>query len=192
MSQGRICVGAHNLADFESLRLFRADGTRFHENAEVEVGEVWELEYLPRAEATAPHLEDVLVDPDGDFIREEPNVADIIRRRDVVWASVDELFDGCLAFTGAGTAYVPDGGPFPTRSTGYWEPDEDLSRYKSFHKWRYLWHGGGSLGSLGYVGVAEPVPVIRAGSLVRLSLSQVYEPAGKPRGYWLQLSGWFV
>jgi hypothetical protein len=191
MQQGRICVGAHDLDDFRSLRLFHQDGSRLSEDADLDVGEVWELEYMPRANPVAPHLEDVLVQPDGEFIRTEANLAALVIQRDVVWRTVEELFDGCLNFTGSGTAYVPEEGPLPTRSTGYWQPDDDLTLYYSFDKPRYRWTGGGELNGIRYVGVAAPAQTISAGSLVRLSLSHPYAPPGSPSGFWLQLSGWY-
>lgn len=192
MREGRICVGAHNLDDFRSLRLFRHDGSYLDENANLEVGDVWELEYVPRPGAVAPHLEDVLVQSAGARrIGREEDLADLVAARDVVWQSVDEVFEGLLDFTGAGSAYVPEAGPLPRRSTGYWRPAAELTLYRVNDKPRYRWTGGGALRSIRYVGLAEPEPSIPAGSLVRLSLSHPYAPPDGPRGYWLQLSGWF-
>jgi len=91
-----------------------------------------------------------------------------------------------------GTAYVPEAGPLPTRSTGYWLPDDHLDLYYSFDKPRYRWRGEGALNGVRYVGVPEPTLTIPAGSLVRLSLSHPYAPPGLPSGFWLQLSGWFT
>lgn len=192
MKQGRICVGAHDLADFRSLRLFHHDGSRLSEDADLEIGEVWELEYVPRPNPVPPHLEDVLVKPDGYFVRSEPDPAELVMQRDIVWSGVDEVFDGCLSFSDAGSAYVPEGGPLPTRSTGYWQPDHDLDLYESFDKPRYRWTGEGELNGVGYVGLSAPAQTIPAGSLVRLSLSHAFPPGGDPSGFWLQLSGWFA
>ena len=105
---------------------------------------------------------------------------------------IDEVFDGCLSFSDAGSAYVPEGGPLPTRSTGYWQPDHDLDLYESFDKPRYRWTGEGELNGVGYVGLSAPAQTIPAGSLVRLSLSHAFPPGGDPSGFWLQLSGWFA
>jgi len=191
MQQGRVCVGAHDLADFRSLRLFRYDGSRLKAEAGIDVGDVWEMHYVPRPHPTPPHTEDVLVREDARRVRREPNPVALILRRETIWRAPPELFDGRLTFSSGGSAYVPEGGPLPTRSTGYWQPDHDLTLYHSFDKPRYRWTGGGDLVGIGYVGVADPVPVIPAGSLVRLSLSHPFPPEGDQRGFWLQVSGWF-
>jgi hypothetical protein len=192
MKQGRICVGAHDLADFRSLRLFSEDGSRFLESEELSIGDVWELDYSLDPNPVAPHLEDVHVQPGRQFIRTEPNLAALVIARDVIWSTVDELFEGCLQFTSSGTGYVPEAGPLPNRSTGYWLADHDLDLYESFNKPRYSWAGDGELESIGYVGLSEPAEAIPAGTLVRLSLSHPYQPPGRPSGCWLQLSGWFT
>jgi hypothetical protein len=192
MREGRICVGAHNLDDFRSLRLFRHDGSYLDEGANLEVGDVWELNYVERPHAVAPHLEDVLVQSSGaQRVGREQDLAALVVERDVVWQSVDELFDGRLSFTAAGSAYVPEAGPLPSRSTGYWQAAAELTLYHVNDKPRYRWTGGGALRSLRYVGLAEPEPTIPAGSLVRVSLSHPFAPPDGPRGYWVQLSGWF-
>jgi hypothetical protein len=192
MREGRICVGAHNLDDFRSLRLFRHDGSYIDEEANLDVGDVWELDYVERPGAVAPHLEDVLVQTGGARrVARAQDLVALVRERDIVWRSVDELFDGCLNFTAAGSAYVPEAGPLPGRSTGYWQPVEELTLYHVNGKPRYRWTRGGAFTNIRYVGVAEPDPAIAAGSLVRLSLSHPFAPPDGPRGYWLQLSGWF-
>jgi hypothetical protein len=191
MQQGRICVGAHDLADFRSLRLFRHEGSRIAEDAGLDVGDVWEMDYIDRANPTAPHLEDVLVQQGARRTGREPNPAALILERDTVWRTPDDLFDGCLSFTANGTAYVPEEGPLPTRSTGYWQPEHELTLYYSYEKSRYRWTGEGGLNGIRYVGVSEPAQTIPPGSLVRLSLSHPIAPGTNPMGFWLQLSGWF-
>ncbi len=192
MREGRMCVGAHNVDDFRSLRLFRHDGSYLDEEADLNVGDVWELDYVERPGAVAPHLEDVLVQRGGARrVGREEDLAALVRDRDVVWRSVEELFEGRLHFTAGGSAYVPEAGPLPGRSTGYWKPSNELTLYHVNNKPRYRWTGRGDLGNIRYVGVADPEETIPAGSLVRLSLSHPFAPPEGPRGYWLQLSGWF-
>jgi hypothetical protein len=192
MRQGRICVGAHDLDSFRSLRLFRHDGRYLEEDAQLEIGEVWELDYADRPGATAPHLEDVLVAAGSATRRgREQNLGRLVLERDQVWSYPAELFDGRLNVTAGGSAYVPTTGPLPNRSTGYWRLDHELTLYTVNDKPRYRWTGVGDLRSIRYVGVADPDPVIPAGSLVRLSLSHPFTPPDGPGGYWLQLSGWY-
>jgi hypothetical protein len=193
MRQGRICVGAHDLDSFRSLRLFRNDGTYLGEDALLEIGEIWELEYTDRPGATPPHLEDVLVEAGSATRRgREQDLGHLVLARDTVWRAVPALFDGRLRFTSAGSAYVPAEGPFPTRSTGYWLIDGPLTRFTFGEKIKYRWDGEGDLRRMPYVGVAESVALIPPGTLVRLSLSRPNAPPGQPNGCWLQLSAWYT
>jgi hypothetical protein len=158
----------------------------------LEIGEIWDLEYADRPGATAPHLEDVIVQARSGRRRgRQENLASLVLERDEVWTDPAELFDGRLMFTAGGSAYVPVAGPLPTRSTGYWRPAHDLTRDTVNDKPRYRWTGSGDLRSIRYVGVADPDPVIPAGSVVRLSLPHPFTPPDGPGGYWLQLSGWY-
>jgi hypothetical protein len=189
----QMCIGAHDLEDgFRSLRLFRQDGAYLDRSAALEIGDVFELNYTPSAGARPPHVEDVRVArSSGVRVGVEIGLASLIIANDRVWQSVAELFDGCLRYTERGAGYVSEGGPLPSRSTGYWLIDGPLRRVTYEDTVRYQWDGPGELYRLTYVGLAEAPQTIRAGSLVRLSLSQAYEPPNLPRGYWLQLSGWF-
>jgi hypothetical protein len=192
MRSGRVCVGAHDLETFRSLRLFRHDNTYIEETADLAVGDLWEVTYRDRPRTEPPHVEDVIVAQEGARrVGRQSHLARLIAERDVVWTSVAELFDGRLRFTEAGTAYVPADGPLPTRSTGYWRTDAALEHYIAYERPRYRWRGEGSLRTIAYVGVAEPAETIPAGTLVRLSLSHANQPPNGPNGFWLQLSGWY-
>jgi hypothetical protein len=191
MREERICVGAHDLDSFRSLRLFRHDNTYLQESARLDIGDIFEVEYRDRPGATPPHVEDVIVAEGGRRRGRQTGLGRLIAEHELVWTSVDELFDGCLAFTESGTAYVPVGARLPLRSTGYWRIDSAMTYYVSYGRPRYRWSGEGPLQSVAYVGVADPADLIPAGALVRLSLSHARQPPNQPNGYWLQLSGWF-
>lgn len=192
MREGRICVGAHDLEDFRSLRLYKHDGTYLHEEDNIKVGQIWELHYDPKLNLEPPHLEDVIVAREGvALIGREADLAGVVQQRDTIWSSVDELFEGRLRLTEAGSAYVPADGHLPTRSTGYWLLDSPLERRQSENGTRYLTTSEGGLLGVRYVGVAEPRATIPAGAIVRVSLSRRFAPTDNHSGYWLQLSGWY-
>jgi hypothetical protein len=192
MTQNRMCLGAHDLETFRSLRLFRHDGSYLERDAPIEIGDVLDLQYEPRSNLHPPHVEDVLVaqGPARRVGRRE-EIATLVLERDVVWRSVAELFDGLLCFTASGSAYIPVDGPQPGRSTGYWLPDRELHRRTYNHRIRYG-YGAAGLNSMPYVGVDEGPETIPARSLLRLSLSRPNQPPNQPNACWLQLSGWFA
>jgi ATP-dependent DNA helicase RecQ len=187
------CVGAHDLEGFRSLRLFKHDQTYLPQDAPIEIGDILELEYRDRPNVQPPHIEDVLVaEGSARRVAHQADLVQLIRERDTVWESVAELFEGRLRFTPRGSAYVPAEGPFPTRSTGYWLIGDPLERFTFDQKVKYRWDGEGELSRMPYVGLAESVESVPAGTVVRLSLSRPNAPPGQPSGCWLQLSGWYL
>jgi len=112
----------------------------------------------------------------------------------------DQLFDGFLVidFT---SGYISQAGGIPKRSTGYWLPDKQLiltyRNEKSYYQTDCEMvignkHYRGLL-SIPYVGFADPIQEIPAGTLVRVSLARWWAPRGinEERCY-LQLSGWYL
>jgi len=192
MRGDRVCVGAHDLADFKSLRLYRHDGTYLTASNDVSVGQIWELTYHPKSDVVPPHVEDVIVERDGaSWVGREQDLAALIRQRDTIWQTPAQLFEGRLRFTGAGSAYVPAEGPLPSRSTGYWLLDTPLTRQEYDGKTRYVRDAASGLRRISYVGTAATRASIAAGTLTRLSLSRRFAPTAAHDGYWLQLSGWY-
>lgn len=194
INRGRVCVGGHDLDDdFRSLRLLTKAGMNIEENANIDVGEVWELSYEDHPEPDPPHHEDVLVN-EGKKVDtlSDAEVRDLILQNEDPWAgSPDTLFDETVAATPNGRVYVPGDGPLPSRSTGYWLPDDELIKHITFKKARYLYAGSSELNAFSWAGMADPPPRISAERLVRVSLARWHDPASAPAGYYTQISGIF-
>lgn len=192
MNQGRVCVGGHDLdQDFRSLRLLTKGGMNIKEDAGIDVGEVWELGYEDHSEPDPPHVEDVLV---SEGKRAETltssEVRALILENETPWAgSPDVLFSGTVAATPNGRVYVPGEGPLPSRSTGYWTPDDEIVKHMAFGKVKFLYIGGSELNEFTWAGMADPPPRIAPGTLVRISLARWHDPASAPAGYYVQISG---
>jgi hypothetical protein len=192
MNQGRVCVGGHDLDHhFRSLRLLTKAGMNIEEDADIAVGEIWELDYEDHSEPDPPHVEDVLV---SEGKRVETLSAEAVRalilENESPWAgSPDVIFDGTVAATPNGRVYVPADGPLPNRSTGYWTPDGELIKHIAFEKARYLYVGSSELNAFSWAGMTDPPPRITPGTLVRVSLARWHDPASAPAGYYTQISG---
>jgi Dual OB-containing domain len=195
MNRGRVCVGGHDLDhDFRSLRLLTEEGMNLTEDAQIDLGEIWDLEYKDHADPDPPHVEDVLVQEAKRIERLPPAKAgELILEHESPWnGSPGEIFDGTVAGTHTGRVYVPDDGPLPSRSTGYWIPDADLAQTLSFGKTRFVYLGGGELNAFSWAGVAEPPDRIEAGTLVRVSLARWHDFDSAPAGYYTQISGIYL
>jgi hypothetical protein len=192
MNQGRVCVGGHDLdREFRSIRLLTKAGMNLKEDDNIDVGDVWELDYKDHPEPDPPHVEDVLVS-DGKRAEKLPvdRVRALILENETPWTgNPDALFDEAVAATPNGRVYVPAEGPLPNRSTGYWIPDDELIKNIAFEKARFLYAGSSQLNAFSWAGMADPPARIAQGSLVRVSLARWHDPASAPAGYYTQISG---
>jgi len=189
MRGDHVCVGGHDLDESMcSIRLLQPDGTNMPAGTRFEIGQVWDLDYEPATSIRPPHVEDVFVSSRG-----APHVDTIqflgafLRTRVTAWTGT--LFEGTLLRTNSGTGYVPIDGPLPSRSTGYWLPEQPLD-FDGDN--RYVFRADGGRRRIRYVGVAEAAARIEPGTLVRVSLARAWAPSNAPAGLYLQISGWYV
>lgn len=194
----RACVGAIEAKTRKSLRLLESDGSDPFEHT-YSIGQVWDLNYIPHSPTVAPHTESVRV---TNRIRlydvSLDRVASVLRNlphRGVWCGSSSNLFDGMLRYTLAGKGYIGKDGQIPDYSTGQWEPDQDLLLTKDNRGKTCYSYESHAISLIPYVGFEEPIEVIPAGTLVRVSLAQWWLPSdwedGSERCY-LQLSGWYL
>ena len=108
----------------------------------------------------------------------------------VISGDCSSLFECMLHTTHAGTVYIGED-RVPPHSVGFWRPRSDLGldgegkRYRTTFGIRDV--------AIKYVGEAPAIPVIPAGSLVRVSLARWFAPggAGGWEACWLQVSSWY-
>ena len=184
----RVCVGGIEMDTGRSLRLMGSDGRNLSEEHPVRPGEVWELVYEePRRGIKAPHVEDVIVSR-GHKERDANELKTEILSLWTPWeCPLDEIFDGTLDTTESGTAFVPESGPVPNASTGFWLAQRSASFDAEYHRYRF--GSAGRIRSAKYVGMEEAAQLIRPGSVVRFSLARwwKFDPDEEERCF-LQLS----
>lgn len=189
---GRVCVGGLTKGG-ASVRLMNQNcSSSYSTQSPYEIGDIWELSYEPCGERRPPHVEDVAVTASKKIGQSKDIVADIGSRSQSVWnGPISELFQGCVQFTGTGSPYINES-DVPDNATGFWIPDKDL----------VLEHGEngavyytvkGSYHHIKYVGIADPISVIPAGTMIRVSLARWWtnDPNFPERCYG-QLSGWYL
>ena len=194
--RGGACIGAISV-DGESVRLIAPDMESNEQfNLEYQIGDVWEIEGEPPAELKPPHIENLVVRYKRclQAVSLDRVTRFIERVMPPASGGPDLLYDGLIQVRPGGAMYVTKRTGIPARSTLFWRPDRDLLRDdegKRTH-YRYPTHDGGR--TLTFVGFQEPVGVIPAGTLVRVSLAHWWRPEDRDdvelRCY-LQLSGWF-
>lgn len=190
------CVGGLVLSTNRYVRLLNPGNNNQPANTDFEVGDVYDLNFTDRSNIYPPHVEDVII-LSKKFLRSIPNLTNFILQRNIVdWnGHIDVLFDGLLDWTESGSGFIPFEEEMPGQSVGFWITDKDLIRVNLKNKIRYRFPNGRNFRNITYVGHQEAEEKIPAGTLLRVSLSRIFPPDGSnfdtPRGYYLQLSGWY-
>lgn len=193
-ARNAVCVGAL-AADRSNLRLTEQAGFPFlPHDTPYEIGQIWELSYVPCSDLAAPHLEDVLV-TSAEFVASRSDLAERLPEWTSPWrGGVKDLFEGKISGpTTSGSGYIQD--DIPRQSVGFWIPDRDLvskyevSPYNGVRRYYYRYEPFRII----YVGVARPPEQIQAGALARVSLARWYKPSDAaddfPERCYLQISG---
>ena len=189
------CIGGITTGG-RSVRLIAADAA-YNERVgrEYEVGEVWEVTATPAIEIVPPHVENIVVHSKRklrDAKRLESAICKFMAPR---VGGPEVLYEGLTQATASGSLYITRHSGVPPYSTMFWQPDQALQRDDDGKRIRYRYptpHGGCTLT---FVGFQEPIAIIPAGTLLRVSLAHWWRPDDYPdqelRCH-VQLSGWFV
>jgi hypothetical protein len=187
-----ICIGGVVLANNQYVRLLNRGNKNQPIDTEIEIGQIWEINFISRNPITAPHNEDVIV-LDKTYLRNEPDTATFIKNRGLVdWVgTIESIFEGLLHWTKAGSAYIdPLASTLPKRSAGFWISDKDLYLYNYMGASRYRYPKSDEYRGLKFVGFQPVINIIPAGTIIGVSLTRPFTMNGV-QGLWLQLSGWY-
>ncbi len=189
-----VCVGGINIDTRDAVRLMAHDGKRYPSiNTPFEIGQLWDIDYQKVTNIRAPHIEDVAVQK-RTLIGIQPDFSSYLTDTlgVPVWRGPpSSLFDGYIQFTSSGSGYISTNTKLPSSSTGFWLSDRDLhERQADTGK---IFYEYSDLRKISYVGLIEALPIIPAGTLLRVSLARWWKPDDvdiEERCY-LQLSGWY-
>ena len=192
---GGACIGAIT-EEGESVRLipFNADP---HDgaNREYEVGDVWEVSSIPATSLIPPHNENVVVYEKRHLLTtsELEGAIELLMPPKIGGPTV--LYEGLLQSTESGALYIANQSGVPPYSTTFWRPDQPLIRDTAGKRVRYRYPTETGGHTLTFVGFQEPLEVIPAGTLLRVSLAHWWRPEDTPDAEeccYAQLSGWFL
>ncbi len=200
MGEYSVCVGGLNLETNEGVRLLRSDGSNQPNDTRFEVGQVWELVFQPHYGITRPHVEDIRVMRET-YIGPTSNLRNMLMQRVQPWCGEpDQLFEGKLLLERTG--YISRMRGLPSCSTGFWLPTCPLSQSLSFREgqpyYQIIMQPEDVFPAvrklfIKYVGFADPIGLIPAGTLVRVSLARWWQrPGTDEERCYLQLSGWYL
>jgi hypothetical protein len=187
------CVGGVTL-EGEFIRILDKFGNNQSLDTELNIREVWEMDFKHKLSVRAPHIEDVIVTRQK-FVSSLPDdimMINVLNKINVpIWVgSIDNVFDEKLHWTNSGSGYISEDDT-PEHSVGFWISDKDLIE-ADFHGVRYKYPHPTEWRSMKYVGLISEEEIIPAGTLIRVSLARCWQPEDhiEERCY-LQLSGWY-
>lgn len=191
-----VCLGGLTRAQNRGVRLLPPNRPHYPADTQFEVGQVWDMEFHNAAGVEPPHVEDVFVTREK-FVAQVPNIREILLARIHPWqGGPEQLYDGLLRISG-GKGYISEHNAIPAMSTGFWIADQPLNlKYTLEHdhiKPMYRLSGSTIALTIPFVGFAEPIKQIPAGTLLRVSLARWFDQNGRiERRCYLQLSGWYL
>lgn len=191
-----VCLGGLTRAQNRGVRLLPPNRPHYPADTHFEVGQVWDLEFHHAAGVEPPHVEDVFVTGEK-FVAQLPNTREILLERIHPWqGGPEQLYDGLLRIS-SGKGYISEHNAIPTMSTGFWITDQPLTlKYtldRDHIKPNYRFSNSASALTIPFVGFAEPIKHIPAGTLLRVSLARWFDQNGRTeRRCYLQLSGWYL
>lgn len=208
--KNNVCVGGI-LANGKHVRLLKANGYYQDPDTKFNIGDVYTINFIEKSNPRPPHVEDILVTSQQfkfsfesvqlmtQYLTNKLNI-------DIWQGRIDLLFDGKLQWTDKNSGYISEQGGVSDRSTGFWILDQDLVRNDYGEKVRYdyqlplkqpdsiddLWNFIISTQTkhISFVGFQEPIAIIPAGTLVRVSLARWWTHENEEKCF-LQLSGWY-
>ena len=192
---GGACIGAITETG-ESVRLipFNED-PQDGANIEYEVGDIWEISAEPVTNLIPPHIENVVVHEKHRLGTANNSIGSIERFMPPKDGHPFGLYEGSLQSTESGALYIAKHSGVPPYSTTFWRPDQPLIRDTEGKRVRYRYSSDNDGSTLTFVGFQEPLEVIPAGTLVRVSLAHWWQPEdtsdAEERCY-AQLSGWLL
>ncbi|MDB4656011.1 hypothetical protein OAE48_04095 [Flavobacteriales bacterium] len=190
------CVGGLVLSNKRFVRLLNPGNWDQYADTDLDVGDVWDIHFADRADTQPPHVEDIIIQNQS-YVRDIGDISSYLRNSGVRIYNGEptQIFGGRLKWTGIGSGFIGSRENLPENSVGFWISDENLELDDDGKHYNYPSESPFSVQKrFKYVGFEETIPVIPAGTLMRVSLARWWKPEDveiEERCY-LQLSGWYI
>jgi len=187
------CVGAYDITSKANIRLLTSSEDNQPTNTKFNVGQLWEMEYIKRANIIPPHVEDVLV-RSASFIEQMKDISNFLLNNVPIWrGSPSEIFDKEITFPiNWKSGFLERKDSSLSQSVGFWQADQNLELTILEDKKHFLYFGEQAF-SFSYVGVMDKVEAIPKNTIIRLSLARWWSPRPEmPKHCYCQISGWYM
>jgi hypothetical protein len=184
------CMGGIDLQTNKYIRLLDLYGRYQPSNTPFKVGHVWDVTYT-EAPSKPPHVENVKISK-AVYVRTLDPSSYVVDNCSIWKGDMSILYDSKLKWENR-SGYLNDPNDLPANSVGFWQSDKDLVLKYGY----YIYNYNSILKKdkrIPYIGVDTPIPIIKANTLIRVSLAKWWHPKDNPNiedRCYLQLSGWY-
>ena len=188
-----VCIGGMIERTGKLVRLMPGNRSWQPADSAFRIGDIWEVNLRPRPHAKPPHVEDHNAWKAEKAGTIPDLVSFITSKASLMMGEPAGLFTGRVLQRPGGSGYIDTTRPLPEHSVGFWIPPRDLTLVLVDGKPKYRLDSPTPF-RLAYVGFETPIPIIEAGSLVRLSLARPWmsaEDIAERKRCSVQLSGWY-
>lgn len=188
-----VCVGGVVLNTNQYVRLLNPGGWYQYADTDLNIGDVWNINFSPSSILKEPHNEDVIIQSKT-YVRTIENITDFVLNSNMpIWRGhINNIFESKLQWAKSGAGYLSANiQNYPNHSVGFWISDESLH----FENDHYFYPTGNPLikRKLKYKGLPIAINSIPANTLMRVSLAKWWKPEDSDieNRCYLQLSGWY-
>jgi hypothetical protein len=187
------CVGAYDLTNKANIRLLTSNEENQPIDSKFEIGQIWNIEYIPRSNKVLPHFEDVLIQK-ASYIKMQTRLNEYLINKMSIWkGNPDNIFNGKIKFPCGQSGFLEQKNSDLKQSVGFWLPDQDLELTILDDNKHYYYFGEEQVFAFPYVGTKKVIEKIRKGTLIRVSLARWWSPniSRQEKRCYCQLSGWY-
>lgn len=189
------CVGGLVITNNKLVRLLNPGNWDQYADTELDIGDVWNINFHDREDVEPPHIEDVIIQSKS-YVRKIENISDFLINSGITIyrGTPNQIFNGRLGWTGNGSGYIWNRDNLPTNSVGFWISNKDLVLDEDDKHYNYESDNRFERNKrFPYVGFESKIDRIPAGTLMRMSLARWWKPEDSEidERCYLQLSGWY-
>lgn len=181
------CIGGIELETNRYIRLMDSKGGYQPLNTPFKVGQIWRIKYT-ESPSKPPHIEDVKV-----LDAKPTDVLDpkeyILNNCNIWKGDLSNIYSSKLKWEN-GSGFLNNPNNIPPNSVGFWQNDKDLILKFNYYHYNKIFTSK----KIPYKGELQPLDIIPAGTLIRVSLAKWWRPKDRPHieeRCYLQLSGWY-
>ena len=119
------CVGAYDITNKRNIRLLTSNELNQPTDTQFNVGQLWNMEYIDRANIIPPHVEDVLV-KSASFLEQIQDISNFLLNNVPIWkGNPNIIFNEEITFPiNRKSGFLERKNSSLSQSVGFWQSDK--------------------------------------------------------------------